>query len=1033
MTLSELCIRRPVMTVLLSIATIVAGTVAYFNIPVAALPSFNTPIISVSASLPGASPENMASAVALPLEKEFSTIDGIKVISSVNSLGSTSISLEFNNNRDIDKAAVDVQAALLRAQRRLPIEMTVPPSYRKVNPADTPVLVVRMNSPSVSLSDLNAYAENLLSPNLSTISGVAQVLVYGAKRYAVRIRVHPDALGNRNLTMDDVAAAVNKANSNSPVGVLDGPRQSITIYANEQLVRPEEFGNLIISQKNGLPIYLKDIAEVTESYEDVKSFASANGERSIAIAILRQPNANTVEVVNSIKALIPELQKQMPESIKLQLLNDRSLSIIEAIHDVNLTLALTVLLVVLVIFLFLKHASATLIPSISLPISLIGAFFLLYFLGYSLDNISLLGITLAVGLVVDDAIVVLENIMRYIEEGMDPLKASLKGSKEVGFTIISISISLIAVFIPLFFMAGPIGLLFREFAVVVSLSIFVSAIVSLTVVPMLCSRFLPKPGVHAKEFAINKKFDQFFDWMLRTYVHYLDLALQHRKVVLWAAISTFAITVILFINSPKGFFPEEDIGQIQTTTEAAEDISFTAMLKLQDQAAEIVSKDPNVESSISVVGGGSSSSGKNTGRIFIILKPKSDRAKMSKVMEGLRQKFKEIPGLQVYMRPVQNLQLGGRASKSRYQFTLQSVGFEGVNEWSDKLMQKMRVDPMFRDVTSDSQLKGLTVKINIDREKAASAGVSIADIRSALYSSYGEKQVSTIYTPVNTYYVIMEAADEDRQYETDLNKIFVRGRATDKLIPLSSVASFTRSVGPTAVNHQGQIPAVTLSFNLAPDVFLGNATKKIEEYTKEIGLPPSIITSYGGDAAVFKDNQSGQVILILAALGVIYILLGVLYESYIHPLTILAGLPSAAIGAILALRIFGFELTVIASIGILLLIGIVKKNAILMIDFALDAQRNRGLTPEKAIREACVLRFRPIMMTTFAALMGALPIAFGIGAGAELRQPLGISVAGGLIFSQFVTLIITPVIYLYLDKYAGNGPMEIPASVLEGT
>lgn len=1032
MTLSELCIRRPVMTVLLSIATVVAGTVAYFNIPVAALPSFNTPIISVSASLPGASPENMASAVALPLEKEFSTIDGIKVISSVNTLGSTSISLEFNNNRDIDKAAVDVQAALLRAQRRLPIEMTVPPSYRKVNPADTPVLIVRLNSPSVSLSDLNAYAENLLSPNLSTISGVAQVLVYGAKRYAVRIRVHPDALGNRNLTMDDVAAAVNKANSNSPVGVLDGPRQSITIYANEQLVRPEEFGNLIISQKNGLPIYLKDVAEVMESYEDVKSLASSNGERSIAIAVLRQPNANTVEVVKSIKALLPELQKQMPESIKLQLVNDRSLSIIEAIHDVNITLALTVLLVVLVIFLFLKHASATLIPSISLPISLIGAFFLLYFLGYSLDNISLLGITLAVGLVVDDAIVVLENIMRHIENGMDPLKASLKGSKEVGFTIISISISLIAVFIPLFFMAGPIGLLFREFAVVVSLSIFVSAIVSLTVVPMLCSRFLPKPGVHAKEFAINKKFDRFFDWMLKTYVHYLDLALHHRKIVLWGAISTFAITVFLFMNSPKGFFPEEDIGQIQTTTEASEDISFTAMLKLQDQAAEIVSKDPNVESSISVVGGGASS-GKNTGRIFIILKPKRDREKMSKVMEGLRQKFREIPGLQVYMRPVQNLQLGGRSSKSRYQFTLQSVGFEGVNEWSDKLMQKLRSDPMFRDVTSDSQLKGLNVKINIDREKAASAGVSIADIRSALYSSYGEKQVSTIYTPVNTYYVILEAADEDRQYETDLNKIYVRGRATDKLIPLSSVATFTRTVGPTAVNHQGQIPAVTLSFNLAPDVFLGDATKKIEQYTKDIGLPPSIITSYGGDAAVFKDNQSGQVILILAALGVIYILLGVLYESYIHPLTILAGLPSAAIGAILALRIFGFELTVIASIGILLLIGIVKKNAILMIDFALDAQRNQGMTPEKAIREACILRFRPIMMTTFAALMGALPIAFGIGAGAELRQPLGISVAGGLIFSQFVTLIITPVIYLYLDKYAGNGPMEIPPSVLEGT
>jgi len=1020
------------MTTLLSIATVIAGSIAYLKIPVAALPSFNTPIISVSASLPGASPENMAASVALPLEKEFSTIDGITVISSTNYLGSTNVTLEFNNNRDIDKAAVDVQAALLRAQKRMPIEMTIPPSYRKINPADTPVLVVRMQSPSISLSELNAYAENLLSPNLSTISGVAQVLVYGAKRYAVRVRVHPDALSNRNLTVDDVAVAINKANSNSPVGVLDGPRQAITIYANPQLVRPEEFANLIISQKNGLPIYLRDVAEVVESYEDVKNFASANGERSIAIAILRQPSANTVEVVKAVKDLLPELQKQMPASIKMQLLNDRSLSIIEAIHDVNLTLALTVLLVVLVIFLFLKHISATIIPSISLPISLIGAFFLLYFMGYSLDNISLLGITLAVGLVVDDAIVVLENIMRYIEEGMDPLKASLKGSKEVGFTIISISISLVAVFIPLFFMAGPIGLLFREFAVVVSLSILVSAIVSLTVVPMLCSRFLPKPGQHAKEYAINRKFDRLFDWMLKTYIHFLDLALHNRKKVLWGAIASFFITIALFMTSPKGFFPEEDIGQIQTTTEASEDISFKAMLALQDRAAEIVAADPNVDSSISVVGGGASGGG-NTGRIFIILKPKDERAKMSKVMEGLRTKFKEIPGLNVYMRPIQNLQLGGRASKSRYQFTLQSVGFEGVNEWSDKLMQKLRSDPMFRDVTSDSQIKGLNVKIDINREKAASAGVTISDIRSALYTSYGEKQVSTIYTPVNTYYVIMEAAEEDRQYETDLNKIFVRGRVTDKLIPLSSIASFTRSVGPTAVNHQGQIPAVTLSFNLAPDVFLGDATKKIEAYTKEIDLPPSIITSYGGDAAVFKNNQSGQVILILAALGVIYILLGVLYESYIHPLTIFAGLPSAAIGAILSLRVFGFELTIIASIGILLLIGIVKKNAILMIDFALDAQRNQGMTPEKAIREACILRFRPIMMTTFAALMGALPIAFGIGAGAELRQPLGISVAGGLIFSQFVTLIVTPVIYLYLDKYAGNGPMDIPASVLEGT
>jgi HAE1 family hydrophobic/amphiphilic exporter-1 len=653
-------------------------------------------------------------------------------------------------------------------------------------------------------------------------------------------------------------------------------------------------------------------------------------------------------------------------------------------------------------------------------------------MGYSLDNISLLGITLAVGLVVDDAIVVLENIMRYIESGMSPLKAALKGSKEVGFTIVSISLSLVAVFIPLFFMEGPIGLLFREFAVVVTLSILVSAVVSLTIVPMLCSRFLKEQHEQPKSYPLTKGFDRIFSWSLNTYTHYLDLALVNRKKVLWGTIATFIVTIALFVFSPKGFFPEEDIGQLRITVEASQDTSFKSMLELQDRAAVIVDEDPNVETSISILGGGMSS-GRNTGRFFVILKPKSERQKMSKVMEGLRAKFKEIPGVQIYMSPVQNLQLGGRSSKSRYQYTLQSVGFEGVNEWAEKMLEKMRSDPIFRDVTSDSQLKGLNVKIDIDREKAASAGVSVADIRTALYSSFGERQVSTIYTPVNTYRVILETAEDDRQFETDLNKVYVRGRSTNTLIPLSSLATFTRTVGPTSVNHQGQIPAVTISFNLAPDVFLGDATKAIDKFAEQIKLPTSIITSYGGDAAVFKSNQSGQIILLLGALGVIYVLLGVLYESYIHPLTILAGLPSAAIGAILALRIFGFELTIVASIGILLLIGIVKKNAILMIDFALDAQRNRGLSPEKAIREACILRFRPIMMTTIAALMGALPIALGLGAGAELRQPLGISVAGGLIFSQFVTLIITPVIYLYLDKYAGNGPMNIPESVLEGT
>jgi HAE1 family hydrophobic/amphiphilic exporter-1 len=1031
MTISELCIRRPVMTILLSMATVVAGVIAYTKIPVAALPSFNSPVIQVSATLSGASPENMASSVALPLEKEFSTIDGITVISSTNFLSTTSITLEFNNDRDIDKAAVDVQAALLRAQRRLPIEMTTPPSYRKVNPADAPVLFMTLTSPSMDLFEVSDYAENLISPNLSTIDGVAQVLVYGQKRYAVRVRANPAKLALNNLTMDDVAQAVNKANSNAPVGVLDGPRQALTIYANPQLVRAREFANLLIAQRNGVPIRLSDVATVSESYEQVKTSGSFMGERAVIIAVLRQPSANTVKVVDGIRRMIPQFEKQMPASMQINLLNDRSLSIRESIHDVNYTLALTIALVVLVIFLFLKHAAATIIPALSLPVSLIGAFFLMYWLGYSLDNVSLLGITLAVGLVVDDSIVVLENIVRYVEDGMHPLKAALKGSKEVGFTIISISISLVAVFIPIFFMPGPIGLLFREFAVVVSLSILVSAIVSLTLVPMLCSRFLPKHGEEPKDYWITIKFDEIFHAVLTKYESTLDWCLAHQRHVLAVAIGTFVVTIAMYIWVPKGFFPEEDLGQILMTTEAAEDISFGAMLKLQDQAAEMVKNDPNVLSMVSFVGGGGANGNlPNNGRMFLNLKPKSERAPMQKVLEGLRAKFRSLPGLNVYMRPIQNLQLGGKVSKSRYQFILQSVGFDGVNEWSEKMVRQMRADPIFRDVTTDSQLKGLNVLVDIDREKAASAGVTMADIRTALYSSYGEKQISTIYTPVNTYQVILESLEESRQFEAGLNDIYVRGRATDRLVPLSSVATFKRFIGPTAVNHQGQIPAVTISFNLAPDVPLGDATAKIDQFTKDIELPATIITSYGGDAAVFQSGQSGQIILLISAIFVIYILLGVLYESYIHPLTILAGLPSAAIGALLFLRLFGMELTIIATIGILLLIGIVKKNAILMIDFALEAQRQHNMTPREAIRTACLTRFRPILMTTLAAMMGALPIALGLGAGAELRMPLGIVVVGGLAFSQVITLYITPVIYIYLEKYSGTGPMEIPAEMM---
>ena len=1031
MNVSELCIRRPIMTVLLSLAIVVAGTVAYIKIPVAALPSFNTPVIQVSASLPGASPENMASSVALPLEKEFSTIDGIKVISSTNTLGSSNITLEFDNDRDIDKAAVDVQAALLRAQKRLPVEMTSPPSYRKVNPADAPVLIVTMTSPSMDLSEINDYAENLISPSLSTIDGVAQVLVYGQKRYAIRVNVNPTVLAAKNLTLDDVAKAINAANSNTPVGVLDGPRQQLTIYANPQIVKASEYDSLVIAQRNGLPVRLKDVADVVESYESIKTLAAYNGERSIAMAILRQPTANSVQVVDAVRKMVPQFEKQMPASIQLNLLIDRSKSIRESIHDVNFTLLLTIALVVMVIFLFLKHLSATIIPALSLPISLIGAFSIMYWMGYSLDNISLLGITIAVGLVVDDAIVVLENIMRHIEKGMDPLKAALLGSREVSFTIISISISLVAVFIPIFFLPGPIGLLFREFAVVVSLAILVSAVVSLTLVPMLCSRFLPKAHTKAKEYPITIKFDQYFNKLKTTYETALDWALNNQRKVLQGSIATFVITLALFVWSPKGFFPEEDTGQIFVTTEAAEDVSFNEMVRLQTEAATILRNNVHIDGLVSIVGGGANS-GNNTGRMFVNLKPRGERGNMKEVVESLRKDLRNIPGLAVYLRPVQNLQLGGKVTKSRYQFILQSVGFEGINEWSGKVTEKMRADSnIFKDVTTDSQLKGLQVQIDIDREKAASAGVTVADIRNGLYSAYGERQVSTIYTSVNTYQVILQAAEEFRQYETDLNGIYVRGRSSEKLVALSSIASFKRTIGPTAVNHQGQVPAVTISFNLGPDVALGDATKKLEQYVKDLQLPPSIITSYGGDAAVFQSGQSSQIILLLAAVLVIYVLLGVLYESYIHPLTILAGLPSAAIGALVFLRIFNLELTIVAIIGILLLIGIVKKNAILMIDFALDVQRHQNMSPREAIRTACLLRFRPIMMTTLAALMGALPIALGLGAGAELRQPLGIAVVGGLLVSQAVTLLITPVIYLYLDKYSGTGPMDIPPEMLK--
>ena len=1020
MSLTELFIRRPVMTVLLNIAIIAVGLTALGKIPVAALPRYDTPTINVSASLNGASPETMARSVALPLEKQFSTIAGVNAITSSSSLGRTSITLEFSAERDIDSAAGDVQSALLRTQRALPAEMTDLPSYRKVNPADAPILILALSSPTMSLVQVTDFAENLVSPSLSTINGVAQVSVWGAKRYAVRVEANPQELALRGLTLDDVAASIRATNANSAMGQIQGSGQTLIIEANTQLESAAEFRNLIVAMRGGTPVYLRDVATIRDGSENERSLSRYNGTPSVILGVQRQPDANTVAVIEAIYAAMPKLAEQLPPDVKLHSLNDRGESIREALHDIYFTLALTIALVVLVIFLFLRRLSATIIPTLSIPISLIAAMSLLYYMGYSLDNISLLGITLAVGLVVDDAIVMLENIVRHIEEGMAPFAAAIKGAREVAFTIISISISLVAVLIPIFFMPGTMGLLFHEFAVIVGLAILVSAVVSLTLVPMLCSRFLKHETREQAEQSIAYRgtawFEFIFKGTLRGYARALDWALAHRKTMVSVTLGSVALTVYLFTAMPKGFFPSEDIGQVMATVVGSQDVGPATMQRQLDEVAQRTQGVAAVGNMAAAVFGG------NTGRMFISLKPKSERGDIKQVLGELRRAAGSVPGVKVFFIPLQNLRVGGRMSRSRYKYTLQSVNGGDLEAWVDRVSDAMKSDERFTDVNSDAENKALQAEIVVDKERAQRLGISSQSLRTMMYSAFGERQVASIYTDSGAWSVILTIDNPKGQSELDLMQLHLR-TAYGELVPLSAFASVKRTLGPTSINHQGQLQAVTLSFNLAPDVPLGEATKALDGYVKDMNMPASVITTYGGDAAVFQSSQTSQVVLLVAALVVIYILLGMLYESFIHPITILAGLPSAVVGGLLTLQFFGQDLTLIATIGLLMLIGIVKKNAIMMIDFALQAQREQGLAANDAMLQACLLRFRPIMMTTLTAAIGALPIALGAGAGAELRQPLGLAVVGGLILSQVVTLFITPVIYVLLDRFSGDGPI----------